>query len=219
MRPTLRLFAAVKPGRFLEAGNPTGLTGLATHPSPRPYLLYVYSATLERLRSIPESSVYRQSTEALTKHRMKIVEAAIPAGFEEWQKRIAEKIEKNPEAFAQSGHQVKLMGQDAFIQSKEEQEEDLDYREWDGEKGSPTLEGPRTERAGDFNAAQTSIERPDPSIVVALEPEPPLDVSQYVKLYPAALSRHCASAQSPSPSFLTKNFTGSATSRARLVRA
>ena len=54
---------------------PTGITGLRHHPQPRNQLLGVYTATLESLKEIPEHSVYRQSVEALTKDRMKIVES------------------------------------------------------------------------------------------------------------------------------------------------
>ena len=54
---------------------PTGITGLHQHPQPRNQLLGVYAATLESLKDIPEHSVYRQSVEALTKERMKIVES------------------------------------------------------------------------------------------------------------------------------------------------
>lgn len=120
MRRTLRLLASVsvKPVRHLEPGRPTGLTGLYTHPSPRSTLLYLYSSTLDKLKAVPEHSVYRQSVEALTKHRMAIVEAAVPPGYEEWaakarkiiadeaeaaKKReiLAEELEKNEKALAE----------------------------------------------------------------------------------------------------------------------
>ncbi|KAK1755789.1 ETC complex I subunit conserved region-domain-containing protein [Echria macrotheca] len=87
MRRTFRLLASVKPARYLEAGAPTGLTGLYTHPSPRSALLFLYSSTLDKLRAVPEHSVYRQSVEALTKHRMALVEATVPPGHEEWASR------------------------------------------------------------------------------------------------------------------------------------
>ncbi|KAK5653865.1 hypothetical protein OQA88_7789 [Cercophora sp. LCS_1] len=115
MRRTFRLLASVKPARYLEAGRPTGLTGLYTHPSPRSTLLYLYSSTLDKLKAVPEHSVYRQSVEALTKQRMAIVEAAVPPGYEEWAVRarkiivdeaeaakkreiLAEELEKNEKA-------------------------------------------------------------------------------------------------------------------------
>lgn len=104
MRATLRLFAAVKPGRYLEPGNPTGLTGLFNHPAPRSTLLYLYGSTLDKLKAFPEHSVYRQSTEALTKRRMQIIESIKPEGHEEWAKKAAEKVEKYPEAFQSGGN-------------------------------------------------------------------------------------------------------------------
>src|SRR6266487_2308508 len=67
MRATSRLFASVKSGRFLEPNTQTGLTGLLTHPSPRPTLIFVYNSILDKLKALPETSVYRQSTESLTK--------------------------------------------------------------------------------------------------------------------------------------------------------
>lgn len=84
MRRTFRLLASVKPARYFETGRPTGLTGLYNHPSPRSTLLFLYSSTLDKLKEVPDHSVYRQSVEAVTKHRMAIVEAAIPPGYDEW---------------------------------------------------------------------------------------------------------------------------------------
>lgn len=94
MRATLRRFASVQPGRFLETGNPTGLTGLLTHPAPRSTLLFLYTQTLEKLKTLPEHSVYRQSTEALTKHRYSIVESFKAPGYEEWRKKAQETVQK-----------------------------------------------------------------------------------------------------------------------------
>src|SRR4051812_37862633 len=88
MRAAARLLASVKPSQFLEVGAPTGLTGLLTHASPRSTLLFHYHSTLDKLKQIPESSVYRQSTEALTKHRLKIIEGSKPQGWDQWQEKI-----------------------------------------------------------------------------------------------------------------------------------
>jgi NADH dehydrogenase (ubiquinone) 1 alpha subcomplex subunit 5 len=99
MRATLRLLANVKP-RYLEAFTPTGLTGLSTHPSPRPTLIYLYYQTLQKLQSFPESSAYRQSVEATTRHRLKVIESKIPAGFEAWKARVDKIIAAEPERFA-----------------------------------------------------------------------------------------------------------------------
>lgn len=99
MRSTIRLLAAVeRSSRFLEVGAPTGLTGLPTHGSPRSTLLYLYNTTLEKLKEFPEYSVYRQSTEALTKHRMKTIEEIKPEGLEQWQQRVQTVMEQHPKA-------------------------------------------------------------------------------------------------------------------------
>ncbi|KAI1110789.1 ETC complex I subunit conserved region-domain-containing protein [Nemania sp. NC0429] len=142
MRRTLRLLANVKPARYLEAGNPTGLTGLFTHSSPRSTLLYVYSRTLEKLQQFPESSLYRKSVEAQTKHRMAIVEAAEPPGYSEWAQRAQKIIEENPEDFdiatAARGDGFKsaavLSGSSLFVTRTNPQPKDVRYQEWDGER-------------------------------------------------------------------------------------
>ena len=179
MRVTLRLLAAIKPGRYLEPGNPTGLTGLFTHPSPRSRLLYLYGLTLEKLKAFPESSVYRQSTEALTKHRMNIIEQVKPAGYEEWQKRAAEKIERHPDMFAPgntryTGQQI---GDSVFVGVAEQEDDDA---EWNGEEDRPTREGTKGEKEASINAAQLRKRKPDREDQVAWEPEPALEATQYV---------------------------------------
>ncbi|KAI3403998.1 hypothetical protein KGF56_003157 [Candida oxycetoniae] len=56
-------------------GLPTGITGLYKHPNPRPALIALYNQQLKVLgEKFPNSSVYRQSVEQLTKNRLKIVE-------------------------------------------------------------------------------------------------------------------------------------------------
>ncbi|CUM45474.1 uncharacterized protein AC631_02052 [Debaryomyces fabryi] len=57
------------------SGNPTGLTGIYQHPNPRPALIALYNHTLTVLdKKFPKESVYKQSIEALTKNRLKIVQ-------------------------------------------------------------------------------------------------------------------------------------------------
>lgn len=99
MRSALRLLANVKPARYLEPHAPIGLTGLTTHPSPRPTLIHVYRQTLEKLKAFPENSVYRKSTEALTRHRLQIIESTKPPGFDAWFERAKETVAKHPEHF------------------------------------------------------------------------------------------------------------------------
>lgn len=54
----------------------TGITGLEVHSKPLPALKSLYSQTLLGLSSIPSTSAYRQATEAITNHRLQIVEKA-----------------------------------------------------------------------------------------------------------------------------------------------
>ncbi|KAL2040484.1 hypothetical protein N7G274_006927 [Stereocaulon virgatum] len=171
MRPTLRFFAAVKPGRFLEPGNPTGLTGLFNHPAPRSTLLFLYGSTLDKLKAIPEQSVYRQSTEALTKRRMHIIESIKPEGYEEWAKKAAEKLAKHPEAFQPGGnYKLQKAGGQSFVTKEDNPYEDEEFT---------SLEGPRS---AEEKAAETKMikrgRRVDYSDTVKWEPEPPLDASQ-----------------------------------------
>lgn len=54
----------------------TGITGLKVHHDPLPELKKTYEATLQTLSAVPPSSVYRQGTEALTHHKLKVLERA-----------------------------------------------------------------------------------------------------------------------------------------------
>ena len=67
-RLTRPLFQAVR--------SSTGLTGLAINPNPLPELTKAYESTLNLLSTIPETSVYRQGVEALTRNKLKIVQEA-----------------------------------------------------------------------------------------------------------------------------------------------
>lgn len=54
----------------------TGITGVGVHPAPLPALAETYQKTLTALGAIPQTSVYRQGVEALTRHKLSIVENA-----------------------------------------------------------------------------------------------------------------------------------------------
>lgn len=54
----------------------TGLTGLKVHSDPLPALISTYRETLARVSEIPQTSVYRQSVEAITQRKLKIVQDA-----------------------------------------------------------------------------------------------------------------------------------------------
>jgi NADH dehydrogenase (ubiquinone) 1 alpha subcomplex subunit 5 len=137
MRSTLRLLANVKP-RYLEPFAPTGLTGLLTHPSPRPTLIFLYQSTLDKLKHFPESSVYRQSTEALTRHRLQIVQSTKPPGFEQWLERVKKTVGAEPERFASL---LLQNGQYAASQQSDGSENPRG-EEWNGESLETTTEGP-----------------------------------------------------------------------------
>ncbi|KAJ4363183.1 hypothetical protein N0V83_010303 [Neocucurbitaria cava] len=141
MRAAARLLASVKPGRVLEAGQPTGLTGLLTHPSPRSTLLYHYSSTLDKLQQIPESSVYRQSVEALTKHRLQVIEQSKPRGWDEWQEKMQSLIADDASAYTII---ETSRGNSVVLPNQQEVDERLQQAEWDGETVQSFPEGIRS---------------------------------------------------------------------------
>lgn len=53
----------------------TGIHGLKVHPDPLPELIKAYESTLSALSAVPQTSVYRQSAEALTRHKLNIVKS------------------------------------------------------------------------------------------------------------------------------------------------
>ena len=188
MRASLQLLAHVKPGTFLEANAPTGLTGLFTHPSPRPALILTYRKTLEQLKQIPTTSVYRQSAEALTKHRLSIVESTKPAGHAEWLSRIQKTYDSNPGAF--KGLERPDSG---FAHVKTEKSTNPN---WDGKltRADALPEGANTEAMANAKAKaiQEEVdesERPPVSTFDDLEVEPPLFSEQYVNQNSASQTR------------------------------
>lgn len=191
MRASFRLLAKVKPGTFLEANTPTGLTGLTTHPAPRPALILTYRQTLEKLQQLPASSVYRQSTEALTKHRLSIVESTKPAGYDEWLSRVQKQISANPEAYNS------MKRPDGTYAHGRIPEERSDI--WDGvvTRSSALDTGNFTEQAVLDRSRRVQeeveiVEKPEVPTVDDLEPEPPLNAAQYVPLVSDSGPRwHC----------------------------
>ncbi|KAI4173175.1 MAG: hypothetical protein LQ343_003102 [Gyalolechia ehrenbergii] len=178
MKHTTRLLATVKSEKFLTAGNPTGLTGLLTHPAPRSQLLYLYSSTLAKLAQLPAHSVYRQSAEAITKHRLSIVEAEKPAGYDEWAQRAQKYISEKPEVF---GEGADVRG--VFLQARLTRERDRLDVEWDGGKDVPSaLEGSRTKEEKDVRRRQIERAESQGSGSVDWENEPPLEASQIAEI-------------------------------------
>lgn len=187
MRSSTRLYATVKSAtRYLEANTPTGLTGLSTHPTPRPTLLLTYNQTLNKLKQLPANSVYRQSCEALTKQRLAIVEGTKPPGYDEWLARVQKVIDANPEAYKG------FKGTGAFVQ------EELTFEgrpTWDGKytRRDARKEGSNTQTEAEqkvYNVEQdvAKIDKEEAEGVapqlIHLEPEPSLTADQYVlRLY------------------------------------
>ncbi|KAK0523101.1 hypothetical protein OC834_003023 [Tilletia horrida] len=58
----------------------TEIFGIDVHPSPLTELRDTYSRTLSTLQALPQGTVYRQATEALTNHRLSVVESALGQG-------------------------------------------------------------------------------------------------------------------------------------------
>lgn len=177
MRGTLRLLAKVQPSRILEVDAPTGLAGILTHPQPRPTLIYTYNQILDKLKALPESSVYRQSTEAITKSRLKIIEDTKPVGYEEWLSRVKAQIERNPAAYTH------VMQKDGSIAFSEPFQTTSDV--WDGAVREVLPEGPSTEemansKARAIRAEDERLEVEESQRPSELEQEPPLDADQYV---------------------------------------
>lgn len=173
MRSSIRLLARVKPGQFLEAYAPTGLTGIVTHPSPRPALITTYTEILEKLKAAPETSVYRQSTEALTKHRLKIVEEIKPAGFDEWLERARKRVTQNPKAyepFRQPDGSYKHV--ESYNSGKS--------RAWDGEERTPDLTAVTgsEEVIASMNKKLERAQKAEEDGIAEWESEPALDSTQ-----------------------------------------
>jgi len=186
MRPALRLFAVVR--GTVGPGTPTGLTGLLTHPAPRSTLMYLYSTTLTKLQQIPESSVYRQSVEALTKKRLAIVESQTAPGHYAWLDSMRFKIEQFQNQQKEQGLDVgvdnlKYAGNEYFLASLGKEEVDEREVEWDGETVTePTLEGPRSDAELAKQQAQldasSATEDDKYKFRLKLEPEPLLTKDQ-----------------------------------------
>lgn len=183
MRSTSRVLA-----RYLEAGTPTGLTGLWTHSTPRSTLLFLYGSTLHKLQAIPETSMYRQSVEALTKHRLALVEKTVPPGYDEWAARARDLVGKNKEQFRVAsgrvdGSEVRTvkLGDRVFIVGSRHDPGDVRTEAWDGEAdegGEP--EGIRTKEEREDQVLWAERKPLEDHEKVEWEDEPQLTADQYV---------------------------------------
>lgn len=196
MRPSFRLLAT-----YLKPGAPTGLTGLRTHPTPRSALLTLYRTTLDKLKELPESSLYRQSTEALTKQRLSFVERAVPPGYQEWEAKARKVLADNPDKFTLAGDELSSPGMrtvhidgKTYFTPEERPQRDIRTEEWDGEGDQGAVpEGQRlaSEKEDMIQAEQARATEKTP--VVGLEDEPQLTADQWVLIL------------SPNPSVLTNH--------------
>jgi NADH dehydrogenase (ubiquinone) 1 alpha subcomplex subunit 5 len=195
MRSTSRLLATVKSAtKYLEPNTPTGLTGLITHPSPRPALIWTYRETLKKLTQIPKNSVYRQSAEALTKHRLEIVETTKPEGYEQWLERVQKQIAASPKAYAH------LLNEDGSLASAKPGKEDIEV--WDGRitKADAHYEGTNSPAQAEYKLKAVAEEIRQKELedkegvlptVDDLEVEPALTREQYVALSVASERQTC----------------------------
>ncbi|KAJ1888615.1 hypothetical protein LPJ66_008484 [Kickxella alabastrina] len=115
----------------------TGIVGLPVNPNARPQLLGLYKKTLEEVKAkIPESAVYRQSVEAITTQRLKIVE----------QNEDTEKIEELincgqiEELIDQAEDEIKLVSRMAEWKAWEALEVSIPPRQWEYFKKAPATE-------------------------------------------------------------------------------
>ena len=215
MRSSSRLFATVKSAsKYLEPNIPTGLTGLSTHPAPRPALIYTYKQTLNKLNQIPSSSIYRQSVENLTKHRLAIVEGTIPEGYDAWLSRVRQQIDAKPAAYS------KYLSSDGTLASEKVGVEEVETWNGDFKRGQQFPEG-----SNDLSAAQRKSDAVKEEFdlmakeekdgetpkVEDLEKEPPLTRVQYVLPFPPYMVRCCGD------EILTSWFAGSTRSSRKLA--
>ncbi len=69
------MFRLTRPA-FQALKSTTGIYGLKVHQNPLPELLKTYQSTLTALSALPSTSVSWQSVEALTQHKLNIVQKA-----------------------------------------------------------------------------------------------------------------------------------------------
>ncbi|KAI5301766.1 hypothetical protein KEM56_001371, partial [Ascosphaera pollenicola] len=134
--------------------------------------------TLDKLKAFPESSVYRQAVEAVTKHRLAVIESTKPAGFEQWEKSIKE-------AIAQDEARKQFLGVDgSYVVPTAEpaNKEELDFY---GDKAKAQDEGPSVDEEEAQQKAAWAAEAIHAQIenkVERLPQEPPLTAEQVTEI-------------------------------------
>lgn len=79
---------------------------MPVHPNPRPHLIQTYNSTLEALKRIPPTAVYRQATESFTQQRLSIVEST--ENVDEIESKI--NVGQIEEIIMQAEDELKLVG-------------------------------------------------------------------------------------------------------------
>ncbi|KAJ2455365.1 hypothetical protein EV183_000901 [Coemansia sp. RSA 2336] len=106
----------------------TGIVGLSVNPQARTQLIGLYKQTLDELKAkIPEKAVYRQSVEAITAYRLKIVE-------ENEDPLLAEKLinaGQMEELVEQAQDEIRLISKMAEWKAWEPLEEPAPPRQWE----------------------------------------------------------------------------------------
>ncbi|KAL8730123.1 MAG: hypothetical protein Q9181_004780, partial [Wetmoreana brouardii] len=141
-------------------------------------LLYLYSSTLDKLSNLPEHSVYRQSAEAITKHRLSIVDSIKPQGYEEWAQRAQKNVDEHPEVFGKDADVRKIFVPAQLMDYVDE----LDV-EWNGNKMQiPSIEGTRTDEEKERRSQLMKKSPASAETPVQWENEPPLEASQVAEI-------------------------------------
>jgi len=72
----------------------TGIAGLPVHSRPLPELKLIYAETLEALAQLPAGTAYRQAAEAITRHRLELVERSSAQHGGDESERAVEAVER-----------------------------------------------------------------------------------------------------------------------------
>jgi NADH dehydrogenase (ubiquinone) 1 alpha subcomplex subunit 5 len=158
MRATLRLLTA-----RLPPFTPTGITGVLTHPHPRPTLIAVYNQTLQTLAQLPANSVYRQSAENLTKARLDIVKAVKPEGYAGFQEALKEKglpAERDPDIAEVGAFMRDLLGRLVAVTQMEGIRSYVkeEIKHWEGVALAGGLPEPTEEEEGEEGEEEVLLE-------------------------------------------------------------
>ncbi|KAJ2737227.1 hypothetical protein IW152_000248 [Coemansia sp. BCRC 34962] len=115
----------------------TGIVGIPVNPAARPQLIGAYKTTLDELKAkIPETAAYRKAVEAITAHRLKIVEENDDTA------KIEELIGSGQieELICQAEDEIKLISKMAEWRPWEPLEEPAPPRQWEYFKKAPLAE-------------------------------------------------------------------------------